>query len=85
MCKVSGIYGNVSAQDWPADKLAPIVRTVIDQFGWDRVMFAGDWPVVNLGASFKQWVAVVCEIVRADKPENQARLFRDNAVKFYGL
>lgn len=85
MCKVSGLYANVTAEQWPAQKLAPIVRGVIDEFGWERVLFAGDWPVVNLGASFKVWVETVKQIVRRDKPENQARLFRDNAVNFYGL
>jgi predicted TIM-barrel fold metal-dependent hydrolase len=85
MCKVSGIYGNVSATDWPTDKLAPLVRKVIELFGWDRVMFAGDWPVVNRGASFKLWVETVRQIVRADSAANQKKLFHDNAVKFYGL
>ena len=85
MCKVSGLYANVTADQWPAEKLAPLVRTVIDHFGWDRVLFASDWPVVNLGASFKVWCEAVKQIVRADKPENQAKLFRENAVKFYGL
>ena len=85
MCKVSGIYGNVTSEDWPADRLAPIVRAVVDLFGWDRVMFAGDWPVVNLGSSFKGWVETLKQIVRADSALNQARLFRDNAIKFYGL
>src|SRR5262249_27549878 len=85
MCKVSGLYGNVTAAEWPAEKLAPIVRTVIDLFGWDRVMFAGDWPVVNLGASFKVWVDTLRQIVRADSLENQKKLFHDNAVRFYRL
>ena len=85
MCKVSGIYGNVTAEEWPSDRLAPIVRSVIDLFGWDRVMFAGDWPVVNLGASFKTWVEALKRIVRDDPAANQAKLFRDNAIKFYGL
>jgi L-fuconolactonase len=85
MCKVSGLYANVTAQAWPAEKLAALVRPVIDEFGWDRVMFASDWPVVNLGASFKVWVEALKHIVRSDKPANQAKLFRDNAVKFYGL
>jgi L-fuconolactonase len=85
MCKVSGLYGNVTATEWPAAQLAPIVRAVIDLFGWERVMFASDWPVVNLGASFKIWVDVLREIVRGDTPENQKKLFSDNALKFYGL
>ena len=85
MCKVSGLYGNVTAAAWPAAKLAPIVRKVIDLFGWDRVMFASDWPVVNLGASLKTWVDVVQQIVKGDTPDNQKKLFHDNAVRFYGL
>jgi L-fuconolactonase len=85
ICKISGVYGNVQAKDWPADRLAPIVRSVIDAFGWDRVIFAGDWPVVNLGASYRIWVETLKQIVRADSPERQAKLFRDNALKFYRL
>lgn len=85
MCKVSGLYGNVTATEWPAAKLAPLVRTVIELFGPDRVMWASDWPVVNLGASFKVWVDAATEIVRADSAANQKKLFHDNAVKFYGL
>jgi L-fuconolactonase len=85
ICKVSGIYGNVKADEWPADRLGPIVRSVIDLFGWDRVIFAGDWPVVNLGASMRVWVETLKTIVRADRPEDQAKLFRENAIKFYGL
>ena len=85
MCKVSGLYGNVSIAEWPADRLAPIVRGVIDEFGWDRVMFAGDWPVVNLGASIRGWVEALKSIVRLDSPVNRSKLFRDNAIKFYSL
>ncbi len=85
MCKISGIYGNVTIKDWPATRLAPIIRAVIDEFGWDRVMFAGDWPVVNLGASFRAWVETLKTIVRDDPAEHQAKLFRDNAIHFYGL
>jgi L-fuconolactonase len=85
VCKVSGLYGNVKAEDWPADRLTPIVRTVIDLFGPDRVMFAGDWPVVNLGGSFRVWVDALKRIVRSDRPEAQAKLFRDNALRFYRL
>ena len=85
VCKISGIYGNVNATDWPAVRLAPIVRSVIDLFGWDRVIFASDWPVVNLGASYSAWVEVLKQIVRADPREAQAKLFRDNALQFYRL
>ncbi len=85
ICKISGLYGNVKAAEWPAARLAPIVRTVIDLFGPDRVIFAGDWPVVNLGGSYRAWVDALKEIVRTDTQADQAKLFRDNALKFYRL
>ncbi len=85
VCKVSGLYGNVTAADWPAEKLAPIVRTVLDLFGPDRVMFASDWPVVDLGSSLRGWVEALRRMVRLDPPGDQARLFRDNALRFYSI
>ena len=85
MCKVSGLYANVKLDEWPPERLAPIVRTVLDLFGPDRVMFASDWPVVDLGASLRGWVDALKQVVRRDRPEHQARLFRDNALRFYHL
>ena len=85
ICKVSGLYGNVTLADWPPSRLTPIVRTIIDAFGWDRVIFASDWPVVNLGASYRGWVESLKEIVKDDSLANQAKLFRDNAMAFYRL
>ncbi len=85
MCKVSGLYANVRLDEWPAERLAPIVRSVLDLFGPDRVMFASDWPVVDLGASLRGWVEALKRIVRPDRAEHQARLFRDNALRFYDL
>jgi len=85
MGKVSGIIASVKKGDWSIDQLAPAVKHTIEVFGWDRVMFASDWPVCTLGAPLKDWVHAAKEIVK-DRPEaEQKKLFHDNAVKFYGL
>ena len=34
----------------------PIVNYVLDQFGTERVVFGGDWPVCTLAATYYQWV-----------------------------
>jgi len=84
VCKISGIVSRVP-EVWTPDTLAPIVNHCLEVFGPDRVMFAGDWPVCLRGASYRQWVEALKQIV-ADRPELQQRkLFHDNAVKFYGL
>ena len=67
--------------------LQPIIRTTIGEFGIDRVMFGGDWPVCTLAATYRQCVEVLREILNEMKmsPTDQRKLFHDNAVRFYGL
>ena len=85
VCKVSGIVASAKKDKWTADDLAPIVNHVLDVFGPDRVMFGGDWPVCTLAATYAQWVEALRTIVKNRSPEQQRKLFHDNAVAFYDL
>ena len=84
VCKVSGIIVTANT-DWRPGDHAPNINDTIDTFGDDRVMFAGDWPVCTLKASFSQWVDALREIVKDRTAEFQRKLFHDNATKFYGI
>jgi len=82
--KISGIV--VQARErWSADDLAPVINHTMNVFGPDRVMFAGDWPVCTLKATYRQWVEALRSIVRNRSAEEQRKLFHDNAMKYYGL
>ncbi len=84
VCKVSGIV--VQARErWTADDLAPVINHTLTTFGPDRVMYAGDWPVCTLRATYRQWVEALRSITRTRSAENNRKLFHDNAVRFYGL
>jgi predicted TIM-barrel fold metal-dependent hydrolase len=83
--KVSGIVASAEKGKWTPADLAPVVNHTIDCFGWDRVMFGGDWPVCTLAATYKQWVEALKEIIKDRKEEERKKLFHDNAAKFYGL
>jgi predicted TIM-barrel fold metal-dependent hydrolase len=85
VCKVSGIIAQATPGKWKPDDLAPVINHTLEVFGPDRVMFAGDWPVCTLGATFAEWVAALQMIV-ASRPEAERRkLFHDNAERVYGL
>jgi len=84
VCKISGIVAR-APQDWNAEHLAPIVDFCLDEFGPDRVMFGGDWPVCKLRATLGQWVNALKEIVSERPHFEQKLLFHDNARTFYGL
>lgn len=85
ICKVSGIVASARADDWRPEDLEPIVRHVLREFGADRVVFGGDWPVCTLAATFREWIEALRWIVRDLSEPEQRQLFHDNAARFYGL
>lgn len=84
VCKVSGIVAEARPK-WTPEHLAPVINHTLRAFGPERVMFAGDWPVCTLRATFRQWLDALKAIVRERPVAEQRRLFHDNAVRFYGL
>lgn len=84
VCKISGIVAS-APPGWTAADLAPIINHCLEAFGPDRVMFGGDWPVCTKGATYRQWVEALKQVI-ADRPEPlQRKLLADNAIRFYNL
>ena len=50
-CKLSGL--GMFDHNWTQATVAPIVTTVVEQFGSARVMFGSNFPVDSLSSSFK--------------------------------
>ncbi len=84
VCKVSGILANVR-EGWTVADLRPYVEHVIELFGWDRVVFGSDHPVVTLFANLTSWVTAAKEIVSGASEDEKMRLFHRNAERLYRL
>ncbi len=84
VCKVSGILANVT-QDWTVDQLRPYVEFVIERFGWDRVVWGSDHPVVTLFGNLTSWVNASREIVAGASLDEQEKLFFRNAERVYRI
>lgn len=84
VCKVSGILANV-APDWTVDQLRPYVEYVIGAFGWERVVWGSDHPVVTLFADLTKWVEATRAIIADASADEQARLLHVNAERVYRL
>jgi predicted TIM-barrel fold metal-dependent hydrolase len=81
--KLSGL--GVPGAPWTADANRAIVLTAIDLFGVERCMFASNFPVDGLCASFAAIFAGFREIVGGFPLADRRRLFHDNAVRIYAL
>jgi predicted TIM-barrel fold metal-dependent hydrolase len=95
-CKVSGIFQRAGVKPTPKEKsfYSPVLKVVFDAFGEDRIVYGSNWPVTDRGGSYYEQLSIIRDFFKLDTglladPEKQLliekKLFRENAVKFYGL
>ncbi|WFU42203.1 amidohydrolase family protein [Bradyrhizobium sp. CB82] len=81
--KISGL-GMVDP-DWTVASIRPFVLKTIDYFGADRCMFASNFPVDKIYASFDRIYEAFFEIVKDLSDTDKKKLFHDNALRVYRL
>jgi predicted TIM-barrel fold metal-dependent hydrolase len=81
--KISGI--GQPGRRWTAEANREIVLTVIELFGPDRCMFASNFPVDSLCATFREIFDGFRAIVHDFSDAEQRALFRDNAIRLYAI
>src|SRR5262249_20092955 len=74
-CKMSGVVAYCDANNVTISAIRPYVEHCIECFGWDRVIFGGDWPVSNITSSLRRWVKNLKEIDAKESTANQEKLF----------
>ena len=84
-CKVSGLTTEADWEQWTAADLKPYFETVLESFGPNRVIFAGDWPVCTLATEYQRWVGTVAELTSLLSAEDSAKLFCSNAERIYRI
>ena len=84
-CKLSGMITEAPAGSWQSADFKPLVETVLELFGDDRIMFGSDWPVCLLAGTYIDVYQVLVQTLRPIPHERFARIFGSNAQRFYGL
>jgi L-fuconolactonase len=84
-CKISGVADSALPGDATAADVAPVVNHCLDEFGPDRVLFGGNWPVCLKGSTLKHWVDSLNRVVSGRSAEDRRKLFSGNAQKIYRL
>ncbi len=81
--KISGL--GQRGQAWTVAANRDIVLATIDLFGPSRCMFASNFPVDGLCATFPTILGGFREIVRGFSLAEQQGLFHDNAIRLYAI
>ena len=81
--KISGL--GLKGQPWSLAANASVIRDAIRIFGVERCCFASNYPVDSLVASFDTIYAGFKTAVADFPPEDQRKLFHDNAIRIYRI
>ncbi len=84
-CKLSGMTTEADFSSWTIDDLRPYAETVIDAFGFSRVMFGSDWPVSTQAVDYGRWIETVGELTSGASVGERDALMRGTATRFYRL
>ncbi|WP_226781460.1 amidohydrolase family protein [Oceaniglobus trochenteri] len=82
--KISGICA-YAAPDWTAATLGRWAGHVAESFGFDRLVWGGDWPVCTLGGGLSTWVGASRAIFAGCSADERAALHDGNAARIWGL
>lgn len=83
--KISGISAPDAPSGWGVSDLAPYVDHCLDEFGFSRAVWGGDWPVVTLGSSLSTWVAATQALLSGVSADEKALLFAGNAKRIWRI
>lgn len=81
--KISGL--GVPGQRWTPELQRDVVLFAIEIFGVGRAMFASNFPVDGLCASFAGIYAGFRDLAKDFSAPEQRALFHDNAIRVYAM
>ncbi len=83
--KLSGISAYCAPGTANKGTLQAWVDHVLNAFGPERLLWGGDWPVVNLGVGLPDWIALTRDLLQSLSPPEQAQIGQGNARRVYRL
>lgn len=85
VAKLSGLCTEANPVAWTSADLQPFVDQAVACFGWSRLMYGSDWPVVNLAGGLGRWMTAVTALTAGASPADHRNLFHENAGRIYRL
>ena len=83
--KLSGITAYCAPGTAQKRTLQPWVDHILNVFGPARMLWGGDWPVVNLGVGLPDWIALTRDLLQNLSPSEQALVGHGTAKRVYRL
>jgi L-fuconolactonase len=84
-CKLSDLPVEADRARWTYDDLAPYIETVVEAFGFPRLIFGLDWPVCTQATTPQRWLEVLDRALAGAGEEALRAYYAENARRVYRL
>jgi len=84
-CKLSDLPPYADPDTWTDDDLRPYIDATVEIFGFERTIYAGDWPICLQATSLTRWVDTLDRALAGASDADLRKFYRDNANAFYRL
>ena len=83
--KLSDLPVEADFDTWTDATLRPYIDATFENFGFDRTIYAGDWPICLQATTLPRWVEVLDRALVGVPQGDRRKFYRDNANSFYRL
>ena len=83
-CKLSGLLTEAPSGSG-ATELKPTFDVLVSTFGFDRLMWGSDWPVLNLANNYPAWLEITKSLLSECTDAQAASVFCHNTAAFYKI
>ncbi|RYU95503.1 amidohydrolase family protein [Emticicia agri] len=84
-CKISGMVTEADWNKWEKEDFYIYLDCVLEFFGIDRIMYGSDWPVCLVAGAYEDQLGIVQSYFAQLSETEKAKLFGENATRFYSL
>jgi L-fuconolactonase len=89
-CKLAGLVTRADFREWtdfelPTQVFLPSVDVALDAFGSHRLLFASEWPVHTMAATFDEVCDLAAACISTLSESEQEAVMGQNAMQCYGI
>ncbi|MBA3708038.1 MAG: amidohydrolase family protein [Planctomycetes bacterium] len=84
-CKISALLTEADLKQWRREDFTPYTDHVLACFGPKRVLYGGDWPILTLAGTYRDWFAVTGHITSGWSESDLDAFYYANAREFYRI
>lgn len=81
-CKLSGLLTEAK-EGMGYDDFAPYIEHTMQAFGYERLLFGSDWPVINLAGKYEDWMSILKRFFADNLPILEQQIGVENVKKAY--